>query len=389
MSDELPLLQRRFEVGSALGQGCASVVRHVKRRDAPLGSAPLVVKTYRTEDPEMVAVAQREFQMLLLLRGHPNVLMGDEILEDQDRGRVHLVMRLAPGHTLSTIVARDGPLTEERARPILVGLLRALHWCHSHRVVHRDVKPENLCVDESSDASRPTGVVLCDFNIAARLGTDASQDFLAGGCTPTGTRAYLAPEMAEGTSSAGEMTDLWGAGLCLYLMLSGRLPGSVPNWHKVVTEMSGSEKLKLPSGISREAADLLQRLLSRKVETRALLVGALAHPWCQLDSAEIQRLVHPHFSFRPARRNFTASRAQQAAIDQQSVVSCSRTHPVSKRQRNPASSAGVRSQEPGSVNKGFQSCRSAMCAVDGATFGVSLMQPIDDWAKSCPPSLAV
>lgn len=290
---EGPLLEKRFELGEILGQGAFATVRKVtKQGNATPGGAPLITKTYKTNDEEMINIANREFQVLRLVRGHPNVMQCKEIIVDTPNGRVDLVLRLAPGISLSRLVSEKGRLNEDQSRPILVGLLQALLWCHSRRVVHRDVKPDNIIVDEARAGG--TGVVLCDFNTACCLGRNCSDD-LAGGVTPTGMATFAVGLMSRELANCGcpgEMVDVWAAGLCLYYMLAGPLP-SGKGWSAMLKSVRSAEEIDLETlaGISEEALDLVQSLLRRDVVSRMLVCGALAHAWCKISLPTLNELL--------------------------------------------------------------------------------------------------
>lgn len=293
---DVPLLEKRFQVGEVIGQGTFTTVRKVtKQGNATPGGVSFITKTYKTDDEEMVSIANREFQVLKLVRGHPNVMHCKEILVDAPNGRVDLLLRMAPGISLSSLVSNEGRLNEERARPILVGLLKALLWCHSRRVVHRDVKPDNIVVNEEGENG--PGVVLCDFNTACCLGRDCS-DPLAGGVTPTGTPDWLSPECAN-TGCPGEMVDVWAAGLCLQYMLAGFLPWSNQSYSAILKSVQSVTKIEPPTGISEEAVDLLQSLLQRDVASRMLVCGALAHGWCKLFLPALNELLFAEEQYIP------------------------------------------------------------------------------------------
>jgi len=158
-----------------------------------------------------------------------------------------------------------------------VGLLRAIQFCHERRVQHRDVKPDNLMVEP--DGSK---VVLIDFNSAVMAGARDVADLLAGGLTPTGTTGameHVAPELLS-FRSAGELVDLWGAGICLYFMLAGKLP-------KNQNDMS--EPIPLPPS-SEDAQQLMAGLLLPSPVSRWMAKEALFHPWCELSEADIDVL---------------------------------------------------------------------------------------------------
>lgn len=295
---EGPLIENRFQLGEILGQGAFTTVRKVsKQGNATPGGAPLITKTYKTDDEEMINIAKREFEVLRLVRGHPNIMQCKDILVDTQHSRVDLIFRLAPGISLSRLVSDKGCLNEDRARPILIGLLQALLWCHSRRVVHRDVKPDNIVVDEERENG--PSVILCDFNTACCLGRGCS-DHLAGGVTPTGTVEWLSPECAN-CACPGEMVDVWAAGLCLYYMLVGSLPWSGKSWSAMMKSVQSVKEIELgPLGeTSEKARDLLQSLLQRDVVSRMLVCGALSHSWCQIPLSALNELLFAEDQYVP------------------------------------------------------------------------------------------
>merc|ERR1712176_1195419 len=100
-------------------------------------------------------------------------------------------------------------LTESQARLLFLKLMNAIAHLHTHNIIHRDVKAENILVSLALDSIR-----LLDFNTATAS---------AGALTMTGTIDYLPPEVLLGESPS-QTSDIWSAGLCLHLMLIGALP---------------------------------------------------------------------------------------------------------------------------------------------------------------------
>src|SRR4051812_8707193 len=141
---------------------------------------------------------------------HPNVVPIFQAGEDQ--GVLFLAMRLVSGDDLGTIVRRDGPLELERAAGVVADVAGALDAAHRRHLVHRDVKPANVLIDEDGH------VYLTDFGLAK---VDA-----AGGHTRTGfmvgTPDYFAPEQIGG-EPIGPWTDIYGLGCLLFYALTGRV----------------------------------------------------------------------------------------------------------------------------------------------------------------------
>jgi eukaryotic-like serine/threonine-protein kinase len=142
---------------------------------------------------------------------HPAAVVVHDVLDDEDR--LHLVMELVQAPTLRQLVDRDGPLSEEVAARIGLGLTDVLSAAHDRGIVHRDVKPSNVFVlDDGS-------VKLADFGIAAMAG-EAS---LTRTGTALGSPSYLAPEQAKG-EDASAAADVWGLGATLYHAVEGEPP---------------------------------------------------------------------------------------------------------------------------------------------------------------------
>jgi|Transcript_58121 serine/threonine protein kinase len=271
-----PVVEEKYELHEVLGQGSVAVVRRATR----CGShEQFAVKTMKSDDPEVLLIAERECHLLKKLR-HPNIVQIVELIVDKAASRLDIVMSLAGGRRLDVLVKNDGHMTEDVARPLFAQLLHAVHHCHSHRVCHRDIKPENIVITEipreREDDHRSQSLVLMDFNAACG----------GGGLTPTGTKPYMSPEAWRTHALYNEMTDLWSCGVCLYFMLAGYLPWVGERMDVLALEVS-SFPIRLPAGLSSEALALLAGLLCRDVTQRLLVAAALAHPWCRLSSGEI------------------------------------------------------------------------------------------------------
>lgn len=195
-----------FEVLNTIGHGSTCTVARAKRRSDGLYVA---LKMVRCEEPALLETTTKEYELLKHLE-HPNIVKVLDFLTTPTHAV--LALELFPGKHLGKTVCEvpQGHLQEGQAQRLFVPLLQALCYLHKRGIAHRDVKPENVLVTSSLQDLR-----LVDFNTAG----SASSGFL----TPTGTRLYAAPELSHG-GSPSEQGDIWGAGICLHLMLSGLLP---------------------------------------------------------------------------------------------------------------------------------------------------------------------
>lgn len=202
-----PQLSDRYDVLEAISQGTVGVVHRALRRE---DGRQVALKVVRSSDEEMVLIQRKEYEVLRSI-DHPHIVRAFDFFTTVDR--IVLVLDFFDGAELASAVPRasGGRLTEASSQRLFLALAQAVEYLHRRRIVHRDVKPQNILV--SSDLA---DLKLVDFNTARRM-----ED---GGClTMTGTHLYAAPEVLLG-ESPGEESDVWSMGLCLHFTVSGFLP---------------------------------------------------------------------------------------------------------------------------------------------------------------------
>ncbi len=153
----------------------------------------------------------REARAVALIK-HPNVIVMHDIVE-QD-GRPWIVMELVEGRSLSGRLSAQGPVAPQEAARIGLALLGALRAAHARGVLHRDIKPPNVLVEEATGR-----VVLTDFGIAQVSGVTTITETGAF----VGSPEYTAPERMSG-GRAGPESDLWSLGVLLCTALNGESP---------------------------------------------------------------------------------------------------------------------------------------------------------------------
>ncbi|MFC7727316.1 serine/threonine-protein kinase [Nocardioides sp. GCM10028917] len=196
--------------------------------------------------------AEREARLAAALN-HPNVVSVFDLVDEEDVR--WLVMEYVDGETLSERVRTSGPLEATEAATLLAQTADALVEAHDHGIVHRDVKPSNIMI--AGGAAK-----LNDFGIA-RSEDDPS---LTQTGLVTGSPAYLAPEVASG-SSATPASDVWSLGATLYHAVTGKPPYDVGDnligaLYKIVHE----DPPRLPD--EHPMAGLLTVMMHRDVEAR-------------------------------------------------------------------------------------------------------------------------
>ncbi len=195
--------RERYEVREHLGSGgFAEVFAAFDRRTGER----VALKVIR-EGRGMGARVVREIEAATAL-SHPSIVALHDYFSDGARS--YLVWELVVGHSLAELA---GQLSDADVAAIGAELLDALGYAHEERIVHRDVKPQNVMVDERGR------VKVMDFGIALMIDADtltAEGDMI-------GTLAYMSPEQAAGRR-AGPPSDVYSAGIVLYELLAGENP---------------------------------------------------------------------------------------------------------------------------------------------------------------------
>ncbi|GAA4521914.1 serine/threonine-protein kinase [Brachybacterium paraconglomeratum] len=198
-------------------------------------------------------------------------------------GRAYIVMELCPGRPLSDIIEENpGGLPEKRVITLLIELSRALDAAHSKGVVHRDVKPENILVDEKNDWS----MKITDFGIAR----SKDQARLTKTGLVMGTAQYLSPEQAMG-KQATSLSDIYALGIVGYEMLVGRRPFTGSSQVEIAMAQVKQQPPELPEVISADLRRLVMMMLAKAPANRPRSAAAVARI---LEA--IQRGVEPRFS---------------------------------------------------------------------------------------------
>mmetsp|Transcript_67207 Transcript_67207/g.161023 ORF Transcript_67207/g.161023 Transcript_67207/m.161023 type:complete len:531 (+) Transcript_67207:65-1657(+) len=257
-----------------LGQGgFGSVMKGVH---AETGE-PAAVKFVPKKSFRQISDLHRVFQEIQALRNlrHPNVI---RILDVADHPEsICFIMEFAAGGELRGYVEKQGLLHEEEARNFFKQIVRAVHYIHSKKIIHRDLKLENILLD----AKKVCKIV--DFGLSDYVSSKERT------VTDAGTEAYLAPEVwgRESGQSDPYKLDIWSLGVILYAMTHGKLPFRRPDVETVaMLEKDGVEITEtLTSGCIR----LLKGMMTPNPRKRVSIHDVTLDTWVTAN-----RFAHNH-----------------------------------------------------------------------------------------------
>jgi serine/threonine-protein kinase len=191
---------------------------------------------------------------------HPNIVSGIDVGEVD--GWRYFVMEFIDGVTVGQILQRGGKMDERRAIRIIRHVTDALAHAHRHRMVHRDIKPDNIMI------ARDGVTKLCDLGLAKepKEGGSTTEEGLA-----MGTPNYISPEQAQGESGIDIRSDIYSLGATLYHMATGSLPFDGPNPAVIMTKHL-LEPLPPPRtrnrALRRGTCQVIEKMMMKRREDR-------------------------------------------------------------------------------------------------------------------------
>lgn len=203
-------LNGRYRIEDEIGSGGMSTVYLGFDETLERAVAVKIMHSDISREPRQLERFRREARTVAQL-SHPHVVMVIDAGEDQ--GRPYIVFAHVRGETLKDRIRREGALPIGEAVAYAIEIGRALEAAHEQGLVHRDVKPQNVLIDEEGRAK------VTDFGIA--LGLEGEQLTAAG--RVVGTTDYVSPEQAMGQEVTGQ-SDVYSLGIVLYEMLTGEVP---------------------------------------------------------------------------------------------------------------------------------------------------------------------
>ncbi|XP_054716935.1 serine/threonine-protein kinase 32B-like [Uloborus diversus] len=271
IKDNTKASPEKFRIIRKIGKGSFGKVYAAEKRDTKeLFAMKLVEKDLESNENQMQDINQ-EVEILSTLN-HPFLITLWYAFQDEDY--VYLVFELLPGGDLRRSIQDQGRLSQARALIHMCETALALDYLKMKKILHRDVKPENLLLDNQGH------IRLIDFNTAIKV----EDDRLA--TSMTGTKPYIAPEVfrcaLDLDSGYSFPADWWSLGICAYEMLCGKRPYDIHSFtsYEDILGMFLFSKIEFPEYVESEMADLVKQILCVETEQRLSSVDHLRlHPY--------------------------------------------------------------------------------------------------------------
>src|SRR5918998_1907887 len=260
------LINERYRLEEKIGSGGMS---SVYRAFDPMLERWVAIKLMHrdiSQDPDQLERFRREARAVAQLN-HPHVVTVIDAGEDD--GAPYIVFEYVEGETLKGRIRRLGRLPVAEAVAYAVEIGRALECAHTHKLVHRDVKPQNVLIDRDGRAK------VTDFGIARSM---EAQGLTATGRV-LGTTDYVSPEQAMG-QDVTEQSDIYSLGICLYEMLTAETPfradTQVAVAMKHVKDPLPDVQKRRPE-ISAALAAVIEHATTKETRHRYATVDAMVH----------------------------------------------------------------------------------------------------------------
>lgn len=255
-----------YDIERTIGKGNFAVVKLARHRITKTEVAIKIIDKSQLDRNNLQKV-YREVQIMKLL-DHPHIIKLYQVMET--KSMIYLVSEYASQGEIFDFIANHGRMSESMARRKFWQILSAVDYCHSRRIVHRDLKAENLLLDTNMN------IKIADFGF--------SNFYMPGEQLATwcGSPPYAAPEVFEGKKYTGPEIDIWSLGVVLYVLVCGALPfdGSTL---QTLRDRVLSGRFRIPYFMSSDCEHLVRKMLVLDPLKRYTMEQVKRHKWMVLD----------------------------------------------------------------------------------------------------------
>jgi serine/threonine protein kinase len=258
-----------------LGRGASGTVELVRMPDASRYALKRLSGDW--QDPAVVARFRREARVVARLN-HPNVVRARGGIDDAG---AWLLMEYVAGPTLTHVLRERAPSTAE-SLTVLEGLCAGVAHAHEQRIVHRDINPNNVLLDDRGSAK------LVDFGVATMIGDENQLSLLTFRTRPgalLGTPSYMCPEAAAGSTEVTPLWDVYSLGMLAYRLLAGVLPFDTAGGPVAILQAHLREPVPDPATLGAHLPrDVTATVLHALAKSPDVRTGSVAELWQELST---------------------------------------------------------------------------------------------------------
>ncbi|KAF7363473.1 STE11-like protein [Mycena sanguinolenta] len=236
----------------------------VKQVELPTGSAP-----NQERKKSMLSALEREIELLKDLQ-HENIVQ--YLYSSLDDDYLNIFLEYVPGGSVTALLRNYGAFEEPLVKNFVRQILQGLIYLHERDIIHRDIKGANILVDNKG------GIKISDFGISKKVEDGMGAGNRMHRPSLQGSVFWMAPEVVK-QSGHTPKADIWSVGCLVVEMLTGEHPWATLTQMQAIFKIGSSAKPTIPSDISNDAQDFLQRTFELDQEARPSAAELLQHSW--------------------------------------------------------------------------------------------------------------